>query len=201
MTRQLLRPGTLVVLEGLDGTGKTTQARALETVLDPQTTSHVHMPRGFTHFTEQTYAMLESDEFRPKSGLAKQLAHLACHAESMSRICDILAERAVVLDRWWWSAVAYGWYSGEIPAARVSRETYLSLIGEVWAPLTASVVFLFDGPHRNDANNSDPIYAGYRQLAREYGDVTVWVPALDAESVTGFILDVLDGRGLLVDGG
>lgn len=201
MTKRFLNPGALVVLEGLDKTGKTTQATALEAALDPRATAHVHMPRGFTYFTEQTYAMLESEEHRPKSGLAKQLAHLACHAESMGRICEILAERAVLLDRWWWSAVAYGWYSGEVAAAGVSHETYMGLVREVWAPLTASVIFLFDRPHRDDANNSDPIYEGYQELSRGHGDVTVRVPTGDAESVTEFILSEFGRRGLLADRG
>jgi thymidylate kinase len=200
MSNRLLPPGVLVVLEGLDKTGKTTQAQALEVALDPQTTSHVHMPRGFTNFTEQTYALLESDD-RPTSGLARQLAHLACHAESMDRIREILAERAVLLDRWWWSAVAYGWYSGEIPAAGVGRETYMGLVREVWAPLTASVIFLFDQPHELDANNLRRIHEGYQELASEYDDVTVRVPPGDEKSVTTFILDTLGSRGLLAGHG
>lgn len=201
MTKRVLNRGTLVVLEGLDKTGKTTQAKALKAALDPQTTAHVHMPRGFTHFTKKTYKLLESEDHRPESGVAKQLAHLACHAESMGRICDILTERAVLLDRWWWSAVAYGWCSGEVPAAGISRETYLGLVREVWAPLTASVIFLFDQPHKEDANNSDPIYEGYQELAREHGDVTVRIPAREAQSVTAFIVDELGRRGLLADRG
>lgn len=201
MAKRFLRSGTLVVLEGLDKTGKTTQAKALKGALDRQTTEHVHMPRGFTHFTKKTYAMLESEGHRPESGLAKQLAHLACHAESMGRIRDILAHRAVLLDRWWWSAVAYGWYSGEIPASGITRETYMSLVREVWAPLTASVIFLFDKPHEADANNSSPIHDGYQELAREQDDVTVRVPLRDADFVTAFILDELSSRSLLVDRG
>lgn len=199
MAKRGLNQGALVVLEGLDKTGKSTQAKALQAALGSQTTAHVHMPHGLTHFTKKIYKMLESEDHRPESGVAKQLAHLACHAESVGRIADILTERAVVLDRWWWSALAYGWYGGEVPAAGIRRETYFGLVTEIWAPLTASVVFLFDQPHEDDANNTQPIRAGYQELAREQGDVTVTVRPGVADSVTDFILGELDHRGLLTD--
>lgn len=199
MTSRTLTPGTLVVLEGLDGTGKSTQAQALELELDPTATEHVHMPRGFTCFTDETYWILESELRRPTSGVAKQLAHLACHAESMPRIVEILQERAVVLDRWWWSTVAYGWHSGEVPAAGITYDAFMNLIQSIWSPVTASVVFMFDKPHEADRNNSDPIFDGYQTLAREHEDVTVRVPSADAETVTAFILDELARRDLLAN--
>lgn len=197
MTCLTPKPGTVIVLEGLDRTGKSTQARALERELDPAATEHVHMPSGFTYFTNELYTMLESEEHRPTSGLARQLAHLACHAESMPRIVEVLQLRAVVIDRWWWSSIAYGWHGGDVPSSGVARETFADLVRSVWSPLTASVIFMFDKPFETDANNSDAVHAGYRDLVHDYQDVTVSVPRGDAATVTTYILDELARRSLL----
>jgi len=196
VTGQVLKPGTLVVLEGLDKTGKSTQAAVLERALDPATTEHVHMPRGFSHFTAATYAMLENDACRPASGVAKQFAHLACHAESMPRIVELLHHKAVLLDRWWWSTVAYGWYSGDIPQSGIPKQAFMNVIESIWSPLTASVIFVFDQPYEADGNNSDPIYSGYQELAGEAEDTAVRVPSAGEAEVTAFILAELRRRDL-----
>lgn len=196
MTGQILKPGTLVVLEGLDKTGKSTQAAALERELDPATTEHVHMPGGFSHFTAATYALLEDDACRPSSGVAKQLAHLACHAESVPRIVELLHDKAVLLDRWWWSTVAYGWYSGDIPKSGITRQAFMNIIQSVWSPLTASVIFVFDQPYEADRNNSGPISNGYQELTSEAGDAVVRVPTAGVADVTDVILAELRRRDL-----
>lgn len=201
MTSRNLKPGTLVVLEGLDKTGKTTQAKALERALDSASTEHVQMPRGFTCFTDELYTMLESDLRKPTSGVAKQLAHLACHAESVPRVVEILRERAVLLDRWWWSTVAYGWYSGEVRNAGVTHDVFMGLIRSIWGGLSPSVIFMFDQPFEADSNNSNPIYEGYQALAREHEGVTVRVPIDTPETVTAFILDELASRDMLAGPG
>ena len=197
MTTWVAKPGTLVVLEGLDRTGKSTQARSLERELDHATTVHVHMPSGFTHFTQALYTTLNSGEYRPTSGLAKQLAHLACHAESVPYILKALESGAVVLDRWWWSSIAYGWFGGDVPPSGMTHETFTELVRTVWAPLTASVIFLFDKPFEEDANNSHEIAAGYRALVHDHQDVAVLVPQLDTASLTAHIIAELAHRGLV----
>ncbi|MPV35977.1 dTMP kinase [Georgenia subflava] len=197
MTNYALKAGTLIVLEGLDKTGKSTQSDALRRVLDPTSASHVHMPSGLSVFTDETYSMLESSLRSPASGVAKQLAHLACHAESIPIIRELLASQAVVLDRWWWSTLAYGWYSGVLPAAGVTETTFRNLIDSIWSPLTASVVFLFDRPYEDDANNSDPILNGYHELAKTHQDITVHVPQGEPTDVTESIIAVLRDLDLL----
>lgn len=197
MTTKALLPGTLVVLEGLDRTGKSTQARALQRDLAPTSTSFAHMPRGLSRFTETTYELLESSDDGPASGVARQLAHLACHADSVPHLLRMLSSRAVVLDRWWWSSVAYGWYGGDIRALEVPFETYMSLVRSVWSPITASVVLLFDQPFEADANNSDAIRKGYEELAREHASLTLRMPTGSEATVTAHILDELEHRGLL----
>lgn len=197
MTSLVLKPGTLLVLEGLDKTGKSTQSQALRHVLDPATTHHVHMPSGMTAFTDETYSMLESPFRAPASRVAKQLAHLACHAESVPLIQKLLTSHAVVLDRWWWSTLAYGWYSGDFPASGVTQHTVRNLIDGIWSPLTASALFLFDKPYEHDANNSDPILDGYHKIADANPALTVHVPRGEPEVVTSVILAALRDRDLL----
>jgi len=199
MTTYALKPGTLIVLEGLDKTGKTTQSEALRHTLDPTSTVHVHMPSGLSAFTDETYSMLESDFRAPTSGIARQLAHLACHADSVPQLVEVLQTRAVVLDRWWWSTLAYGWYSGDLPRAGITEDGFRNLIGSIWSPVSASVIFLFDKPYAPDSNNSDPILAGYQQLAAQHEILTVRVPQGEPQDVATLVLDELRSRSLLIE--
>lgn len=197
MTEHLLKPGTLIVLEGLDKTGKSTQSKALRQIFEAGSTSHVHMPSGFSVFTDETYSMLESKYRAPKSGIARQLAHLACHAESVPRIQELLTTRAVVLDRWWWSTLAYGWYSGDFPEAGVDEAGFRNLIDSIWSPLEASIIFLFDQTYDHDDNNTDPILTGYYKIANESSQDTVRLPKGDPKEISDIILLALEERALL----
>lgn len=197
MAERSLKPGTLIVLEGLDKTGKSTQSKALRQTFEPDSTSHVHMPSGLSVFTDETYSMLESKYRAPKSGIARQLAHLACHAESVPRIQELLMTRAVVLDRWWWSTLAYGWYSGDLPAAGVDETALRNLIDSIWSPLQASVVFLFDKTYEDDDNNTDPILTGYHQIVNESSQDIVRLPKGNQNDISELIMAELEDRGLL----
>lgn len=196
MVELTLIPGTLIVLEGLDRTGKSTQSDALRRVLDPTTTKHVHMPSGVTLFTKDIYDLLESAERSPNNGVAKQLAHLACHAETIPHIQHLLTTGSVILDRWWWSTFAYGWFTGEIPTAGITETAFRNLVDSIWSPVTASVVFLFDKPYQEDSNNADPVLNGYQQLAANFAN-TVRVPQGDPSEITRLLLSELHRRDLI----
>src|SRR5205814_6354238 len=107
-----LTPGSVIVFEGLDRAGKSTQLSMLARVVEPSSAELVHMPSGTTPFTQGVYSLLERGEL--VSGLARQLAHLACHAENHQALVAATEVKALVLDRWWWSTVAYGWYGGPV---------------------------------------------------------------------------------------
>jgi len=188
-----------VVLEGLDRTGKSTQAAALRRALDPDGTVHVHLPRGLTPFTSELYSMLESTTRGPESGLSRQLAHLSCHAETVPAVLDALETRAVVLDRWWWSTVAYGWFSGDVAESGVGLDAFMALINGIWGYVSPSVVLVFDEPFEPDSNNAPWVVDGYRQLLMDNPLLAVRVPRRDPQAVTRLILDELDRRGLLAD--
>jgi dTMP kinase len=191
-----LRPGTVVVLEGLDKAGKSTQVTALENLLDPAGTVFAHMPSGFTAFSADVYEILEDPDRRPRSGVAQQLAHLACHAENMPFLAEQLETRALLLDRWWWSTLAYGWYGGSVRDGGFTQKGFEELIHRVWAPITASVIFVFDTPHEEDSNNLAEVADGYTVLLAANAGIAVQVPELDESDTTQFILDELRGRGL-----
>jgi dTMP kinase len=197
MTRGLrLKPGSLVVLEGLDRSGKSTQRNRLSALgwaaPDPVFT---HMPSGLTSLTKNIYRLTEEAEIQ--SPLARQLLHLTCHAENMPAITDARQCRAVVLDRWWWSTVAYGWYAGHLLDAGVPEAVFRGMIDVVWSNQPADVVFLFTTPFQHDELNRDEVLRGYNDLAAEHTRITVTVPPDDEDATTAFIVDQLRARDLL----
>jgi dTMP kinase len=193
-----LAPGHVVVFEGLDKAGKSTQIEALSRIFDPDTVTFAHMPSGFTKFTKRVYEALESKKHRPKSGLAQQLAHLSCHAENMPELVESSERRSLVLDRWWWSTLAYGWYGGAVPDSGLSESAFRALIDAVWAPITASIIFVFLTPHERDDNNVTGVEAGYRTLYEQFADRTVLIPVLSEADTKQFILDEMVRRGIAV---
>ncbi|GAA1963614.1 hypothetical protein [Catenulispora subtropica] len=191
-----LRPGALVVLEGLDRTGKSSQATRLQQLrwADPAP-KFTHMPSGLTELTQAVYRLTEDTTIA--SPLARQLLHLACHAENLGPLQQVRRERAVVLDRWWWSTVAYGWHASHLAEHGVDYELFHGLIGTVWAGQNADTVFLFTTPHKRDDHNRQEVREAYDLLAAEHPAQTVRVPATDPAATTEFIVAALRERGLL----
>ncbi|TFV88117.1 hypothetical protein E4P40_10445 [Blastococcus sp. CT_GayMR20] len=189
-----LKLGKLVVFEGLDRAGKSTQRDLLESVLDAGSTTFAHMPSGFTDFTRRLYRLLETKP--PVRPLARQLAHLSCHSESIEELIDSTRRGALVLDRWWWSTLAYGWYAtgGELG---LSEATFRSLVNEVWGSVEADLVFLFLHAHLSDVNNADGVKEGYEAIAAADPDRVVIVPPMSASDTHDFIITELRQRGLL----
>lgn len=156
------------------------------------------MPSGMTEFTREIYSMLESDDRSPTSELAGQLAHLACHVESVPRIRELLRTKAVILDRWWWSTLAYGWHGVDFAASGIDRDGFRDLVEGIWSSVAASVVFLFDRPYVSDASNSDPVLTGYLRLADEYGPLTRRVSQGEPHQVTDMLLSEMRVRDLVI---
>jgi dTMP kinase len=191
-----LRPGSLIVFEGLDRSGKSTQIERVS-ALDwaapgPRFT---HMPSGMTDLTSSIYSLTETSQI--SSPLARQLLHIACHAENIGPIADARARYGLFLDRWWWSTVAYGWYGAGLAIAGLNESVFLGLIESVWSAQQADVVFLFMTPHESDRLNKDEVRRGYAALAAEYEATTIAVPPLGPDETTGFILANLRDRELL----
>jgi len=184
------------VFEGLDRSGKSTQIKRLS-ALDwgapgPRFT---HMPSGLTELTRNIYSLTENTQI--SSPLARQLLHIACHAENIDPIAGARVRHGLFLDRWWWSTVAYGWYGAGLARSGMDKSVFFGLTESVWSGQQANVVFLFMTPHENDRLNRDEVRSGYAALAAEHEAITVAVPAVSPGETTDFILASLRARELL----
>jgi dTMP kinase len=196
-----LRAGKIVVLEGLDKTGKSTQLDLLKKSVDPTSALFAHMPSGFTAFTNSVYEAMESSPNSPISALARQLAHLSCHVESIPSLLAAQRSRGIFLDRWWWSTIAYGIHGGALRGSGVSDEMFRALVDAIWAPIVPDLVFVFLKPHDVDANNRDSVAAGYEYLMTKQREVSVAVPSMEPVKVQEFLISEMASRGLLGDQG
>ena len=186
--------GSTIVFEGLDATGKSTQIERLRARVVGASTEFVHMPTGFDAFAAALRRTLEDPNTKPRHALAKQLAHLACHAESMPDLVRIRSEGALVLDRWWWSTIAYGW--NVFTDSSLSRSTFEELVTSIWLPVPADQIFLFLSPHKDDANNDPAIVGKYRELANEAAVFELGIMTEDQAHTA--VVDQLLDRGLAV---
>lgn len=193
-----IRRGAVIVFEGLDQTGNSTQLNRLRGSVDAESTVFAHMPTGFTKFTERVYRALEGEvpDEKPASGLAQQLAHLACHAESVPDLKRAAETRSLILDRWWWSTLAYGWYGGSVKQSGFPESSFKELIDTIWSPITPSIVFVFLEPHHLDPNNAPGVQDGYRALLKEHAESAVVVPIANEEETHSFVTKTLLDRGL-----
>lgn len=202
-----LKPGTLVVLEGLDGTGKSTQQERFERACYAPTTGtkmfdgqplFTHMPSGTCDLGRSIYELTESDE--PLDPLARQLLHLACHATEIPEtiLPALEAGESVFLDRFWWSTVAYGW-SGV--RGRLTRSQLATLAQRVWSPVKApDLICVFMHPHVEDRHNTAQVIRGYQWLIEQGFDNVVLVPPGMESEQTLFILTEMQSRGLYENG-
>jgi dTMP kinase len=67
------------------------------------------MPLGLTLLTSSIYALTEHEPI--SSPLARQFAALGVPRGELARTRGRLRPRRLVLDRFWWSTMAYGWYA------------------------------------------------------------------------------------------
>lgn len=190
-----LKRGALVVFEGLDRTGKSTQISRFRSASwsDPKPV-FTHMPSGTTDLTQAIYRLTEDTVI--DSPLARQLLHLACHAENLGPLDTARRERAVVLDRWWWSTVAYGQRAVH-EAYGMDEAAFRGLIDTIWSSAEADVVFLFTTPYQRDELNREAVREAYEQLADQYPAITVRVPRAEPDETEAFIIDTLRERSLI----
>jgi thymidylate kinase len=165
---KLLRGGQLLVLEGLDGSGKSTLSAALETELRARSIECVRV--SFPGRTPQTLGALVYDihhsgheRFSSLSPTSLQALHVAAHIDSIeSTICPALRQgKVVILDRFWWSMWAYGLAAG-IPKSSLLALKRLELLH--WGSVRPRVVFLL----RRDSVSRDHQTEYARSVARAY---------------------------------
>lgn len=141
--------GTLIVLEGPDGVGKTTLGLRLTTFLTSQgiAARYISFPGREPgtlgrivyeiHHDPQQFGI---DELEPT---ACQLLHVASHIEALHRTIRpaLLAGEVVVMDRFWWSTLVYGRSGG---ADEESLSAMIDLEKQHWAGIAPAILFLLD---------------------------------------------------------
>lgn len=206
-----IRPGSFIVFEGLDATGKSTQALRLKAGAEG-VNGHQLFADPVPHFTRQPggedelgAAIYELTERRlPMSAWARQFLHLASHSNHyLSTILPMLQERAVIMDRCWWSTMAYGYFDGCLWDDLTAAE-FLQLITIPTKHRMPSIMYVFMQPWEEDRHNTDNLRHGYEWLIRShqngslgpmYGYPVVEVPPMGVEDTTKFIIESLVAHG------
>jgi dTMP kinase len=132
-------PGRLLALEGIDGSGKTTQARALAATLGARLT---HEP-GATELGVALRRLLLSPEAPPISLRAEALLMAADRAEHVTTVVApaLVAGEWVVSDRFSGSTLAYQGYGRGLNTAELAR-----LVDWATAGLAPDLSILVDVP-------------------------------------------------------
>jgi len=110
--------GVFISFEGVEGSGKTTQAKALAEWLENRKIPHIFIrDPGCTHVGEKIREILLSREFRNMHARCEVLLFLAARSQlTYEKILPALAEKKVVVtDRFSDSTFAYQGYARDLP--------------------------------------------------------------------------------------
>jgi dTMP kinase len=188
--------GKLIVLDGPDGCGKTTQAKLLTQWLQAQgvPTSNFRDP-GDTTIGERIRDILLSPEHLAMSTRTEVLLYMAARAQLwQEEIAPALREReCVVLDRWVSSTYAYQGCAGEFGTKNVIQLASTAL-ARVWADLTIILDVDLETcearlPGKRDRMEAKPrqyhqkVREGFLQLANERDGFLAVDAAGDIETV------------------
>ena len=135
---------TFIALEGIDGSGKTTAARALCADLEARGLRPLLLREpGSTPLGEQVRRLLLDPDLGALSPWTEVALFTACRAEMVAHeVRPALEEgRAVVLDRYFYSTIAY-----QVDAHALNREVVAELSRLAVAGLEPRPVLLFDLP-------------------------------------------------------
>lgn len=168
-----LLPGSLVVLEGPDGVGKSTVAKGLVARLKGSRPVRLlafpgNMPGSLGYHVYQIHHEPSVAGLSKISPAAVQALHLAAHLDAIEQIIlpALKAGEIVVLDRYWWSMWVYGLVGG------VSKDLLSSLVQterNAWEGVLPAVVLLLRSPasHRPNAHRDwSTLCEAYDDLAR-----------------------------------
>ncbi|MBN2139267.1 MAG: dTMP kinase [Sedimentisphaerales bacterium] len=194
--------GRLIVLDGADGCGKTTQSKLLRQRLQAEgvPTSSFRDP-GDTIIGERIRGILLSPEHLAMSTQTEVLLYMAARAQLWhERIAPALGEHeCVVLDRWISSTCAYQGYAGGFGTDKVIRLAG-DCLEKVWADLTIILdvdlaICATRLPGKLDRMESKPaeyhkkVREGFLKLAGEHDGFIVVDATGDIETVHGRVVE------------
>lgn len=191
-----LTKGTVVALEGLDATGKSTQLKVLEELFPSSLC--IHSPSGKTDLGAAIYAITEREHGLVP--LTRQFLHLASHAEMYEReIVPALKHGSVIMDRNWWSTIAYGYFgTGMMYQGHVDVTTFMQTARLPTQGVHSSVTFLFLEPVAEDFHNTPQVLSGYQWLRDHTHELVVPIPLGSVDDTTVLILAWLRDQELAV---
>jgi dTMP kinase len=198
-------PGIFIVLEGIEGSGKSTQARMLGEWLSAARIPHLltREPGGTSHGEEIRRLLLHSSDMPPVAELLLMLAARAVLLAELVRPA-LEAGKVVVADRYDISTIAYQGYGRGLPLDEVRRANEIATAG-----LTPDLVLLLDAPQsigearraatrpgedrieRAGREFHDRVSRAYALLADEGGNVRRIDATAPAEDVHASILSQL----------
>lgn len=190
-------PGKLIVIEGLDKSGKSTFVERLKLNLphlyEGTLPFFTHSPSGHTRVGTYMYAITEH---QPMNSLSRQLMHLASHSEEYEKhIIPALTDRAVIMDRNWWSTVAYGLFGGQL-REWIKDEDFLKMAQLPTRGLQPDMVVLFMETYETDAHNNPDVTAGYWWLAERFPQKVVIMPHVEVDEKVKLFRSSMHAMGL-----
>jgi thymidylate kinase len=155
--------GRLIVLEGVDGSGKTTLAEKLVAYLISKGESALYMSfpgRDPNSFGEQIYNIHHSSAINQIPATSLQLLHIAAHVATIeNQILPALSKGIhVILDRFWWSTWVYGLVDGVNPTV---LRAMIEIEKIYWSSLRPAMVFLVS---RSIAKPNDNLVMRQRRI-------------------------------------
>lgn len=163
----------MIVLEGPDGVGKTTVAMSLASEL--KEAGGEPLVVAFPGNDPETLGRLVYDLHhgriplsRPIAAAAIQVLHVAAHIDAIESVIKTGLEsgRDIVLDRYWWSTVAYGGLDGAIRPELLNDMVQLEQ--QVWGPARPDLIVLLAPVHPYQvhlpASRYHALLAAYRDL-------------------------------------
>ncbi len=147
MPRKAKMKGRLIVFEGPDGVGKTTLAHRLVEYLTSRGRKVIYASspgcetRGLGRLVYDLHK--DNEQFVSTDPTSLQMLHVAAHIDSLNRkiLPSLKDGNVVVMDRFWWSTLAYGYAFGAKPQS-------LNLMMEIeklhWNGRSPDILFYVD---------------------------------------------------------
>jgi dTMP kinase len=203
-----MKNGLFITVEGLDGSGKTTQVQGIKEYFEKMGIEPLMVREpGGTRIGEKVRCILLDNDNSEMDSVAEMLLYAASRAQNVAEnILPALAEgRVVICDRFIDSSVAYQGYGRELDV----EEVYNVNLAAVRHRLPDATFFLDKKPkaslqRRIEASGADRlesekmefhdrVYNGYMELCNKYPERIIRLDAEDSiEAINKKIVTTLD---------